>query len=91
MGWIKKIKHGGLVFFVAALVSCYFIFERIMINDIESSMKDSLNYYQTIANRDELLGELISEYRESFSRNITFPVPSNLGDDYSFPTSSSAP
>lgn len=45
-------------------------------------MSQSLGYYQTIASRNELLGQLISEYRESFSRNVTFPLPQNLGDGY---------
>lgn len=56
MGWLKKIKHGALVFLIAAVVCGYFVVKRVMLNDIESTMNQSLAYYQTIASRNELLG-----------------------------------
>jgi|LauGreDrversion4_2_1035121.scaffolds.fasta_scaffold18704_10 hypothetical protein len=38
MGWLKKIKHGALVFLIAAFVQGYFVVKRIMLNDIQNTM-----------------------------------------------------
>lgn len=34
MGWLKKIKHGALVFLIAAIIQGYFVVKRVMISDI---------------------------------------------------------
>lgn len=56
MGWIKKIKHGSLVFLIAAIIQGYFLLKRNMIEDIRLQVEESLNYYNIISERDEFFG-----------------------------------
>ena len=77
MSCMKKIKHVSLVLIIAAIVQAYFLVKRSMILDIEQQIRDSLTYYRIFADRGELFGSLMTEFRESFSRNMTFPPPPN--------------
>lgn len=77
MSCMKKVKHVALVLMIAAIVAAYFLIKRSMISDIETAIHESLDYYRTFSNRDLYLGQLLSEYRESFVRNLTFPSPQN--------------
>lgn len=75
MSCMKKFKHGALVFVFAALMGGYFLLKRSMINNIEAAVSSSLDYYQVISARESLFGQLMAEYRESYARNMTFPLP----------------
>ena len=77
MSCMKKIKHVSLVLFIAAIVQAYFLVKRSMILSIEQQIRDSLTYYKIFADRGELFGCLMTEFRESYSRNTTFPAPVN--------------
>lgn len=74
---MKKIKHVSLVLFIAAIVQAYFLVKRSMILNIEEEIRDSLTYYKIFADRGELFGSLMTEFRESFSRNMSFVPPIN--------------
>ena len=77
MSCMKKVKHVSLILFIAAIVQAYFLVKRTMILNIEDTIKSSLTHYKIFADRDELFGTLLAEYRDSFSRNMSFPPPAN--------------
>lgn len=65
MSLIKKIKYIMLVLFFAALVQGYFLLNYFLIAGIDSSIKESLDYYHTLSSRGPLFNNLIAYFRES--------------------------
>lgn len=65
MSLIKKIKYIMLVLFFAALVQGYFLLNYFLIANIDTSIKQSLNYYQVVSSRGPLFNNLIAYFRES--------------------------
>lgn len=68
-----------MILLLAGLVQGYFLMNYFLIANIDKSIQSSLQYYQIIAQRDPLLSELISFYRESLARNETiYMMPSQI-------------
>lgn len=79
MSLIKKIKYIMLVLFFAGLVQGYFLLNYFLIANIDSSIEQSLDYYEIVASRDPLLNNLIAYYREGLARNTTmYMYPDDL-------------
>jgi hypothetical protein len=63
-----------MVLFFAGIVQGYFLISYFLITDIDDSIDESLGYYKIISQRDPILGELVSFYREGLAINETMTL-----------------
>ena len=77
MSCLKKFKYILLVLFFGGLIQGYFLLKNSLIDQIASSINESLDYYRILSSRDTYMSELIGVYRETIARNRSMEISSD--------------
>jgi len=64
MSLIKKIKYILLILLLAGIVQGYFLINFFLIKNVDSTISESIGFYEIVSARDPLFSELIAYFRE---------------------------